>query len=505
MLRAPVISAACCCLLLSLIAAQPERAVSTTGDDTEALAQQLRDPQDEKRRQAVEALARIASPAAWALVIGALSDPSALVADEAQVRLGDIADATVAKTLYGKAGLGSSDPIVQQRVAEALGRAKIEIDGIVLSKHLSDKDAELRRTIAWTIERLGKHGLDAKSRAFVKQELDQVAKKDQNPNVRAATMCARQAVAPFTESELFESLAKKDAGVVRAAATHIMARVAASMLPGLFRDSLESEEVCVRHALVDEFARVPSVATAQVLALFLEREQNLRLSWTTVERLQDLSGQTYGLDKNAWTRWTNALPSGWTAPKTDPAASHRYDPGPSLLGQPVLSGRLAILIDCSAQLSPKSGEGKTRRERVKAELQRALDSFPDGTLFNLIPYAATSAASDKSLVPTTSDNIRHAVKSLDVVKVSGKANYWEAVMLALDDGKVDTIVVVTASSPAGANHANVDLIGQLLAERNRFRRVVLDVLLFDADPSVEAQWRKICDPSGGRVGKARLE
>ncbi|MBK7876809.1 MAG: HEAT repeat domain-containing protein [Planctomycetes bacterium] len=75
----------------------------------DALEKKLKDPKEKERRAAVQELAKLATPAAWELVLDALKDASPMVADEAQLQLGKIDDAKTVELCFGKKGLESGD------------------------------------------------------------------------------------------------------------------------------------------------------------------------------------------------------------------------------------------------------------------------------------------------------------------------------------------------------------------------------------------------------------
>ncbi|MFM7281165.1 MAG: hypothetical protein ACKO32_05220, partial [Planctomycetia bacterium] len=68
--------------MMALLAA----ALLLTADLSQSL-QELKSPQEKARRAAVQALAKEGSKPAWTAIVGALRDPQAMVADEAQLQL----------------------------------------------------------------------------------------------------------------------------------------------------------------------------------------------------------------------------------------------------------------------------------------------------------------------------------------------------------------------------------------------------------------------------------
>src|SRR5204862_701744 len=73
------------------------------------LERDLRASRPETRRSVVKKLAALNDRKAWDLVVEALADGDPMVADEAQVALGDITDRKLAADLLGPLGLHAKD------------------------------------------------------------------------------------------------------------------------------------------------------------------------------------------------------------------------------------------------------------------------------------------------------------------------------------------------------------------------------------------------------------
>jgi hypothetical protein len=493
------------CTLLALTLA-PHAFATRTQDDAAALAQKLTDPSDEVRRVAVADLAQLNTPATWTLVVGALADPSARVADEAQVRLADIVDPAAQKSLWSKSGTGSKDMLVQQRAIEAIGRLQVEVDGVLVAKLLSSREADVRCTAARALERLAKADqLEKKSQGYAVQQLDSVIKGDKDAAVRAAAIAARQALAEYTVSDLFGMLSKRGAGVVRGSAACALAEVEFGQVVRLIDDTLEDEEPCTVRVFAELLRERGQINSAHSLVAILGRYPNPRLQWTIVDCLRDWSGIPQGPDLEQWRRWADALPDDWEAPARPAGVVERfYSDNAVLLGQPVVSDRLAIVVDVSDWIAAARADGTPRKAWVRGEIERLLGTLPERSEFNLIVYADGAAACEKSLVPVKPDSIKRALKWFDAGKWNGKGDFLGAAELALDDPRVDTILVVTPNAPAGARHVDMGLLLERVLLRNRFQRVVIDAVLVEPDSEAEEGWQSLVGPFGGRVTKAGI-
>lgn len=458
----------------------------------EDLERRLKDAEERTRREAVQGLAKLASAEAWELVLDALRDPEPMVADEAQLALGDSGREDVQGALLGKDGIGAKDGLVRLRAAEALGRIELELDAGPLLKKLKDKDPELRRTIAWTIERQARAGrldLGGRKRIALLDALEVLRKKDKDPGVQAAAFMAEHVLDPDGDKGRWGLLDSSSPPELHAA--HAL------QCRGVEGERALRSVRAVRSIEVDAWAEERTGVACHLLAMSLRVEPNRRLAWTIVGHLQELSGRKHGLDPQPWEDWIKDVPFDWVP--DEPAANARDigDRSVAFVGLPVLSERLVILVDFSGSLWEER-DGKTRKERVDSELRRMLQALPETTHFNVVPYTNEPIPWKDELVPATKKSVADALDFFEGCKASGKGNAWGAFELAFAQDDVDTILVLTDGAPSGGTRWNLGLMADLLAEKNRFRRIALDALLVDAG-GLERYWKRISEESGGRV------
>ncbi len=477
-------------------------ALALLGGDLDALAKELKDPSEKTRREAVQALEKDGSKGAFELILGVLADPAPMVADEAQLALGKLSDPGLLKELAGKKGLGSGSDLVQRRAAEVFGRLPGTVDGGAVARQLTDKDAEVRRMLAWSLERCARrNALDKKTEPFVLSALSDALKREKDALARAAELVALGELQTLDAKDLVGDPAPE----VACAGLQWIGEHAEAGIYDVCALLRFTAPVPVRNEIVLQLAARRSRRGVALLVDMLQKESNTRLAWTIAGELTALTGVRNERNAQAWADWLAKQPQDWTPPAA-PASGERkkLEPGPDtgtavFVGMPVLSDRVAILIDLSGSIYEKRGDGKTRKEVLEGELERTLKGFAKSVRFNLIPYTKDPLPMGKALVEATPANVEKALAWFRGLKDSGKGNVWDAFTLALADPEVDTLLLFSDGAPTGGQHWNLELMQTLFAERNRFRHVVLDAVIVDAKKPIQAHWKAMCEASGGRM------
>lgn len=463
------------------------------------LEQRLVDPDERKRRSAVEELGRQNGVAALERVLAALRDPSAMVADEAQIALGAIDEDPEFELLFSKQGLGAKDDLLRLRCAEALGRLESRPPPARLAKLLSDKDARVRRALVASIENLARRNEIAEEPpGILRRELEQLASRDPSTGVRAAGVMALDAFAPGLAAGRLTELAADKSFEVRSAALLAAADLDALEQLRLARIGIKDVHASVRLQSVHLLARVGNREAALLLADALQDEPSARHAFALVGVLRKLSGAKAGREPRYWLQWAQALAADWK-----PAATTVEPPDPQattakLVGLPILSEHVCFLIDMSGSMWEEH-EGKSRKAVAEQELERALRALAPSTEFNLIPFTLTPMPWQESLQPASPKNIASALAFFAKRSDRGKGNFWDALQLALEDPKADSIVLLCDGAPTGGTRWNVELMRTLFLEQNRFRLLSLDAVLVDCPKGLARTWTTWCEQSGGRT------
>jgi HEAT repeat protein len=496
------------CLPVLVPRPRPIPALVPGSDDVSDLEADLRAPRPETRRAAVQKLAGIGGRKAWDLVLRALADPESMVADEAEVALGGVADPKLARELLGAAGIRARDPWVRLRVAEAIGRMRLAFDGAELARALLSCDAkeiDLRRTLLWSVERLAIARLVEGDRARIVREAESILDSRADAELRGAALQALAAVDLLeAQPRIVERLSDRD-GALRCAALLAAARLTEAECQSLSERGLEDAEPRVRAQAIENLEKLASRAAILALVHRIEIEKSQRLRFGILAWLRARSGLDLGFDGAGWREWAQKVEGKLATGESRgvrllPAGATKA----SFAGLSLVSDHVCFLVDFSGSTwQTKVGE-KTRKEILDEKLRAALEALPAGTRFNVIPYTNEAIPWEKGLVAADKGNVRRALEFFERCRQSGRGNFYDAAMVALQDPDVDTLVVLTDGVPTGGHRWNLELMVELLVERVRYRKVAIDSVLVDAPKPKQRLWADLAARTGGRSTTADL-
>lgn len=474
----------------------------------DVLAGSIASSKESERFSAVQQLAALRSTRAWMLIAGALKDVSPRVADEAEIQLAKCDDPEVIEEIAGKSGLLASDPWVAVHAAGALtggrGRSLVALEAALAAKH------DAAREVAYAgIERAG---ADLRAAGKIPRAFATVLEKAVQPlgkggEVQAAALLALAALEPARAADWIARAEAKQSPSHLCALLALVGPGSDDAVKKLVAIGATHADRAVRASTVAALAAHPDAERLGVLVEMFAAEKNARLAWTIDGHLERLSGLAGGGKAEFWKGWLTKLGPDWKPITGEPRASAPAGDtvAPKLGGMPILSGNVAILVDLSGSTWTERADGTTVKQRLDRELETALRALPETARFNVIPYTADPIPWEKRIQPATPANVGKALKSFTLCKASGKGNFWDAAMLALEDPDVDTILVLTDGAPTGGRRWNIDLMSARFVEKNRFRRVVLDAVLVEASKPLQEKWSAWCASTGGRMLSLRLD
>jgi HEAT repeat protein len=489
---------------LSLVGATPRvQDGRAEREAARALEAELRSGDKWERKRAVEACARLGTKEGWTRVVQSLADEKGEVADTAELLLAGI-DARSFELLRGREGLGARDPWVRRRVAEALGRTSLPLDdgpGAALQAALGDPDPDVRRMALASVERLAGRR-ETPGTELVERLVPRVAhlaEAERETLVRARALAALAALdGASARAPVRAALDERDPRLRAAAARLLPGVSSAGEAEGELARLAPDPARVVRASAARALAELGTRAAVEVLVDRLAVEGEARLSRRILEDLRALSGRRNTPDPRAWRDWAQSLPAGWRgerAPRS--VAPAEGATSSSLAGMPILSNRLAILVDLSGSIWKTRSDGRTKKEVIDAKLREALEGLPETTLFDVIPYTETPHPWKGELVAATRKNVEAAASSFEACRESGSGNVWDAVLLALEEPGVDTLLVLTDGVPTGGRHNQLEILVPLLLERLQWCEVALDSVLVEAPPRIRRSWEELARATGG--------
>lgn len=470
------------------------------GDDLTALDKMLRATDERERRTGVQEAAKLDSKEGWTRVIDALADVSAQVADEAEVQLAKLHDASSIADLCGKRGLLAKDPWVAAHAAGAIGSiTSTPVPSASLVPALATKSTDAKSILCASIEKLQRAN-QLGDPGKLASELASMFRKDDS-EVRAAALLALATLPNQERASAADWAGEHDPAPVTCAILRLGAGATDEKTRKYVRSRAHDADRSVRGQALETLSVKPDADALKTLVAMLEVEKNKRLAFAIDAALEKLSGLDGGGKPDFWRKWVDNLGPEWK-PATGEAKprSHSGDTHVvELVGMPIVSGAVAILVDFSGSTWQKRADGKTRKDKLDEELKKSLEALPADTLFNVIPYTAIPIPWEKAVQAATPSNVQRALKFFVGCKATGKGNFWDAAMLALEDPAIDTILVLTDGAPTGGHRWNIDLMRERYVERNRWRHVVLDSVIVDAKKGLEERWRKLCEATSGRM------
>ena len=493
-------------LFLAFGAAHPPRGeVGRRGDEFSKLKVKLRSGDKWDRKRAVEKLVKLGTNEAWECVIEALEDHAGEVADTAQLLLAGLPDGKALDALLGREGLDARDEWVRQRSAEVLARVEVPVDGVRLARALSDRDPDVRWNVLWTLERLANsERLQGDRGRWILPPVRRLAARDGDPEVQGRALLTLAALDPEGAREAVRAALAERAAPVRCAAVSLVPTLfaAAEAVP-LLAARVADSSLVVRTRVVESLAAVGTVEAVRLLVARLDAEKEVRLGWRIVETLQRVTGRKYRRDPRPWLRFVEGLPGDWAPPPVaegdgEPAALGE-DRSRAFAGMPLLSGRVAFLIDLSGSIWIVRKDGTTRKEVLDGKLRDALAGLDPASLFNVIPFTSEPHPWKDELVRATPANVERATRYFEDCRAQGSGNVWDAIALALADPAVDTVVILTDGAPTGGRRHRLELMIPLLEQRNATRMVAVDSILVGAPPKLQRYWADLSRRTGGRM------
>ena len=426
------------------------------------------------------------SDAHLALVLGALVVPQTTSRQGALDLLRRFRTEDAFKRLTKYVGNKKNPTRSKKLVIAAVGGYKLDESDVidtgadmVLSKAANQKDPILQY---YALTSMARRGGTANLRL-----VEKLAKAKDDTVRRAALLVGIRSGAkksdPLTLAVAKDPIARQASAITLG---ETLSDEALDALHGLVTD----EDHIVRAEAIRQLAERRDLRSVLILIARLEEEKG-RLRADIRDALSSLTGRDYGLNAKIWAKFWKAekdtfqIPTGEQVAKAQAAkAEKKKDNGASSVafyGIDIVSNRFALIIDTSGSMSAKAYTGPTRIEVAKKQLGKTLDRLRDGVLFNVIPFATAARPMEERLIELGVDTRDESKKFASALRASGGTNIHDALELAFEDVRVDTIYLLSDGAPSAGPITDPTELRDEIARWNSVRGVTIHCIAVGQD------------------------
>lgn len=142
---------------------------------------------------------------------------------------------------------------------------------------------------------------------------------------------------------------------------------------------------------------------------------------------------------------------------------------------PLVSSRIAFLVDHSGSMAARVGTDKkrTRLMAAKEQLRLVIGALPKTHKVNLVPFESDVAQVWRELKELNTGNRRELLKEVNKIKLARGTNTYGAIMAAMEDPEVDTIYLLTDGVPTVGDVTDSEEILEAVMRENRTRQITI--------------------------------
>lgn len=367
---------------------------------------------------------------------------------------------------------------IDERVvaARALAYAPKEQGGAAgdaLRKLLTQKDARVVRAAATSL-------LAVDPGAATEAALQAVLGKGLEASGPAAVYALHSLKkADATWMDQLLELAKHKRGAIRTAALRALGSASADpeKLLAAAKDNLRHRDWPVRAAAIALLVASRSKQAPPLLFAMLDKEK-ARMREDVRTALRDLTGQQFA-KKADWQAWWSKEGESF---RPRPAKSGR--PGRdadaktvSYWNMPVLSDRVAFLVDVSGSMAKPFGTGNgTRLDEAKRQLRLVFEQLPKTAKANLVTFSDSAEALFPKLQKVGGKQRKLADTRLEELASRGPTNVHDALEVAFGDRDVDTLFLLTDGRPSSGPIVDWTELADEVARWNAGRSIAIHTI-----------------------------
>lgn len=274
----------------------------------------------------------------------------------------------------------------------------------------------------------------------------------------------------------------------------------------LVNDCARAPEWQLRSAAYRFLEGVANRESVQILVEQLQKEDG-RLAGECLGALMLLTGKDYPRP-SYWKQWWDNEGDSWTMPRPEKVAKSRGKKGVdekkpkpraralTYYDIPVTSNAASFLVDVSGSMRSRAGTAREPKiEAAKKALEQVLKLCEADRNFNIVPFSGRRMPWQDDLRPMNDKYRTQAIAFTRKLKAGGGTNIYAALRHAFDDGKVDTIYLLSDGNPTGGEIVDPKRLAAAVASWNRERRIVIHTIAFGAH---NALLKQLATENGGQ-------
>jgi hypothetical protein len=203
--------------------------------------------------------------------------------------------------------------------------------------------------------------------------------------------------------------------------------------------------------------------------------------------------------KKEWDGWWAKHKNGFALPHADTVKGGGSSSGGNTIAYhdiPVVSTRIAFLVDRSGSMREKVGTDKkrTRLDVAKEQLTRVVEALPATHHVNLIAYETGVDPLWNEIRKLDPDNRQKLLEIARLLPLGGGTNIFDAIEKAFADPNVDTIYLMTDGQPSAGRLRTTEDIVDEVQRWNRTRQIVIHCISIGLDSDL---LKRLAAMSGG--------
>ncbi|MFT4840607.1 MAG: hypothetical protein ACI8UD_004344 [Planctomycetota bacterium] len=179
-----------------------------------------------------------------------------------------------------------------------------------------------------------------------------------------------------------------------------------------------------------------------------------------------------------WSAWWRSNKVGFALPHPKSVKGGGSSAGGNTVSYydiPLVSSRIAFIVDHSGSMGASVGTDKKRNRLMaaKEQLRQVIGALPKTHKVNLVPFESGVAQVWRELKALNNNNRRELLDKIDKIKLAGGTNTYGAIMAAMEDPEVDTIYLLTDGVPTAGEVIDTEEILEAVMRKNRTRQIII--------------------------------